>query len=92
MKEQCPLDITPAKANMQKETESLYDPVSSLILKTLSERIGITNTVGIRMNYNGLKASFIAPHTGHIQSSGRSSNAVPGAIPLSGSPSSGSYS
>ena len=32
-----------------------------------------------------------SPHQGHTQSSGRSSNAVPGSIPLPGSPSSGSY-
>jgi len=32
------------------------------------------------------KSSFEAPHTGHTQSSGNSSNGVPGAIPLSGSP------
>ena len=31
-----------------------------------------------------------APQVGHTQSLGRSSKAVPGAIPLSGSPASGS--
>jgi hypothetical protein len=38
-----------------------------------------------------VNASFSMPQTGHTQSSGRSSNAVPGAMPLSGSPISGSY-
>ena len=47
-----------------------------------------------RLNYqsSGTKTSFPRPHIGHNQSSGKSSNAVPGAIPLSGSPTSGSYS
>lgn len=36
--------------------------------------------------------SFPTPHNGHFQSSGSSSKGVPGAIPLSGSPSSGLYS
>jgi hypothetical protein len=39
----------------------------------------------------GSKSAFEAPHSGHDQSAGKSSNAVPGAIPLSGSPSAGSY-
>ena len=34
--------------------------------------------------------SLLTPHTGQVQSSGISSKAVPGAIPLSGSPTSGS--
>jgi hypothetical protein len=38
----------------------------------------------------GEKSFFRAPHTGQNQSSGMSSNAVPGGIPPSGSPSSGS--
>ena len=37
------------------------------------------------------KSSLPTPQSGHTQSSGRSSNAVPGAMPLSGSPTSGSY-
>lgn len=39
----------------------------------------------------GLKSSLPTPHNGHTQSAGRSSNAVPGAIPLSSSPTAGSY-
>ena len=39
-----------------------------------------------------LNWSFPTPQMGQTQSSGRSSNAVPGAIPLSGSPTAGSYS
>ena len=39
-----------------------------------------------------LKSSFPTPQSGHTQSSGISSHAVPGSIPLSGSPTSGSYS
>ena len=39
----------------------------------------------------GVKSDFSAPQSGHTQSSGRSSKAVPGAIPLSGSPAAGSY-
>ncbi len=37
------------------------------------------------------KSSLPTPQTGQTQSSGISSNAVPGAMPLSGSPTSGSY-
>lgn len=40
----------------------------------------------------GEKSSFEAPHTGQAQSWGTSSNGVPGATPLSGSPVAGSYS
>ena len=40
---------------------------------------------------SGEKSSLPTPQIGHTQSSGMSSNAVPGAIPLSGSPTSGSY-
>jgi hypothetical protein len=36
------------------------------------------------------KRNLTAPHTGHTQSSGKSSNAVPGAMPRSGSPFPGS--
>ena len=39
-----------------------------------------------------LKSSLPTPHRGHTQSAGRSSKAVPGSIPLSGSPTAGSYS
>jgi len=39
----------------------------------------------------GVKSSFPTPQSGHDQSLGMSSNAVPGWIPLSGSPSAGSY-
>ena len=35
--------------------------------------------------------SFDTPHTGHVQSSGTSSQAVPGATLFSGSPTAGSY-
>ena len=37
------------------------------------------------------KCSFPTPQAGHVQLSGMSSKAVPGAIPFSGSPSAGSY-
>ena len=37
------------------------------------------------------KSSFVTPQRGHDQSSGIASNGVPGAIPLSGSPTAGSY-
>ena len=40
--------------------------------------------------YSGLKLSLPTPQTGHTQSSGISSKAVPGAMPPSGSPSAGS--
>lgn len=33
-----------------------------------------------------LKSDFLAPHSGHTQSSGRSAHRVPGAIPASGMP------
>ena len=39
----------------------------------------------------GEKSSLPTPHSGHTQSSGISSKAVPGATPLSGSPAAGSY-
>jgi hypothetical protein len=38
-----------------------------------------------------LKLIFAAPQTGQTQLSGRSSNLVPGLMPLSGSPAAGSY-
>ncbi len=38
----------------------------------------------------GSNSALPAPHTGHTQSSGRSSKAVPGSMPLSGSPTAGS--
>lgn len=38
----------------------------------------------------GSNSSLSTPHSGQTQSSGRSSNAVPGSMPLSGSPTSGS--
>src|SRR5699024_4487341 len=40
---------------------------------------------------SGWNSSLPTPQIGHTQSSGISSNAVPGSIPLSGSPISGSY-
>ena len=43
-------------------------------------------------NHALLNMSLPTPQTGHTQSSGRFSKAVPGAIPLSGSPTAGSYS
>ena len=39
----------------------------------------------------GLNSSLPTPQSGHTQSSGMSSKAVPGAMPLSGSPTAGSY-
>ncbi len=41
--------------------------------------------------YSFSKSSFSAPQIGQHQSSGRSSKLVPGSMPLSGSPSAGSY-
>lgn len=41
-------------------------------------------------SYSFSNISFSAPHSGQTQSSGRSSKGVPGATPLSGSPSAGS--
>ena len=41
-------------------------------------------------DYSGLKSDLETPQTGQTQSSGTSSQAVPGAIPLSGSPTAGS--
>jgi hypothetical protein len=44
-----------------------------------------------RINYSFLeKSSLPTPHSGHSQSAGTSSQAVPGSTPLSGSPSAGS--
>lgn len=43
------------------------------------------------MAYSSTNTLLSMPQIGHTQSSGISSNAVPGAIPLSGSPTSGSY-
>jgi len=37
-------------------------------------------------NYSSLKSSLPTPHKGHTKSSGKSSNLVPAAMPLSGSP------
>ena len=46
----------------------------------------------VKSNYASTNTSLPIPQIGHTQSSGISSKAVPGAIPLSGSPTSGSYS
>ncbi len=42
-------------------------------------------------NYFFEKLDLSTPHIGQVQVAGRSSKAVPGAMPLSGSPTSGSY-
>jgi hypothetical protein len=42
------------------------------------------------LTYASTKSALGTPHTGQHQSSGKSSKFVPGAIPLSGSPSAGS--
>jgi len=47
-------------------------------------------TSGGRYSSKGVKSCFRAPHTGQNHVSGMSSNAVPGGIPPSGSPSAGS--
>jgi len=50
-----------------------------------------SNYSQIRRCYSiGEKLSFVTPQTGHTQSLGISSKAVPGAIPPSGSPIAGS--
>ena len=46
----------------------------------------------VKKDYSSSKTSFPNPQIGQTQSSGMSSNAVPGATPLSGSPTTGSYS
>jgi len=45
-----------------------------------------------RLYYIFSKSDFVTPHNGQTQSSAVSSNLVPGFIPSSGSPVSGSYS
>jgi hypothetical protein len=44
----------------------------------------------LRKNYSSENSDLDAPHSGQTQSSGNASNAVPGATPLSGSPTAGS--
>jgi hypothetical protein len=43
-----------------------------------------------RSHFFGENSDFAAPHTGQVQSAGRSSKAVPGGMPVSGSPFAGS--
>lgn len=53
----------------------------------------VMSCVIARWDYSaGLNSSFPTPQSGHSKSSGRSSNAVPGSMPISGTPTSGSYS
>lgn len=56
-----------------------------------SQRNRIFATKIVNYQSIGSKSSLPTPHTGQSQSSGISSNEVPGAIPPSGSPSTGSY-
>ena len=48
------------------------------------------NSCKLYYSSTGLKSSLLTPQRGQTQSSGISSKAVPGAMPLSGSPTSGS--
>ena len=59
--------------------------------KTLPAKAAASCSPSWNLYSTGANSSFPTPHSGHTQSSGRSSKAVPGSIPLSGSPSSGSY-
>jgi len=47
-------------------------------------------TISFFSSSYGTKSAFATPHQGHLQFAGISENSVPGAIPLSSSPMSGS--
>ena len=54
-------------------------------------KIAMTLISAIAHYCSSSKNSLPTPHAGHVQSSGSSSNEIPGGIPFSGSPSEGSY-
>jgi hypothetical protein len=63
-------------------------PLTSIIAGCLLARI---STRAAKRQSRGSKTSLPRTHSGHSQSSGKSSKGVPGGTPLSGSPSAGSY-
>ena len=69
--------------------EELVEVVADSIAAA-SERESCACEGGVAYSSYGTKSFFRAPQTGQNQSSGMASNAVPGARPPSGSPSSGS--
>ena len=60
--------------------------------RTLSVRHAALMGLTVRQPSTGENMSLPTPHRGQVQSSGSSSKGVPGAMPLSGSPTAGSYS
>lgn len=75
-------------------------PCASVVMPPCFKRDAVMLQSGIRkcgtccllnLQSTGLKSSLPTPQSGQAQSSGRSSNAVPGSIPFSGSPTAGSY-
>ena len=67
---------------------------STKVPKVYKKRVAemLLSFVVYLFNYSASKASLPSPHTGQTQSDGTSSHFVPGATPLSGSPTAGSYS
>ena len=84
----------PRKAHQHRTQQHQYPHCS--VWFTHNAQFRLKPTALLRtpsINYStGEKSSFPTPQTGHTQSAGMSSKAVPGAIPLSGSPAAGSYS
>ena len=70
--------------NYLKKSTMIINYQSNFVLKYL-------NYLKKKSSYFSSNNSLLTPHNGQIQSSGRSSKAVPGATPASGSPSLGSY-
>jgi hypothetical protein len=61
------------------------------VLGTLFLAVGIVLApVAVAYSAMASKSALVAPQSGHVQSSGSDSKAVPGAIPVSGSPMAGS--
>src|SRR5210317_2082507 len=58
---------------------------------SLIATLGSSLTTGLSLMATISKSSLPTPHSGHTQSSGTSSQRVPGAIPSSGHPSASSY-
>ena len=81
----------PWEALEQVKCGSFYPDVAFLDVE-MFDLTGLELAKRLKDLYNCVNISFGAPHRGHLRSSASSSHLVPGAIPLSGIPTSSSYS
>ena len=76
-------------AKKSYEVSACIPAQGTLIINKL-EQAALYKKLGNKSYFTNSKLSFVTPQSGHTQSSGISSNFVPGAMPESGSPTSGS--